>query len=125
MQIGLELVSERLDADDERWLAAEADLLGSLREEVGEVSVVRTAAAGQKGALDTVVLALGSAGAFRAAVACFRAWLQRDRTRRVRITWRDGDAVQEIEIDSAGLSGPAFERLARALDAHRPDGPRG
>jgi len=53
------------------------------------------AAPGTKGAVEGVILALGSANAFLAAVQCFRAWLQRGRSRHLEITWTTEDGREE------------------------------
>jgi hypothetical protein len=58
------------------------------------------------------VLGWGSAGAFQAAVLCFRAWLGRDRDRRIDIKWDDGGVQRSVT-----LTGPVNDIAAvnRAL----------
>src|SRR5690349_6701267 len=77
----------RYDPDDERWLNQIRDLYTELRDEVPGYRVESQAVPGTKGIIESVVLALGSAGAFSAAVTCFKAWLARDKWRRLVVSW--------------------------------------
>ena len=47
---------------------------------------------GTKGGADQVIVALGSAGSFTAVVDCLRAWLGRDRDRRIDVRWVENGA---------------------------------
>ena len=51
-----------------------------------------------------IILALGSAGAITAAVEAFKAWLNRDRSRHVVLSWADGDDEHRIELVGDRLS---------------------
>ncbi|MGH3826446.1 MAG: effector-associated constant component EACC1 [Pseudonocardiaceae bacterium] len=75
------------DPADQRWAEQVALLTDDLREAAGSVSRRRIPEPGAKGAAGEVILALGSAGAVTAAVECFRAWLRRDKTRTLTVTW--------------------------------------
>jgi hypothetical protein len=79
--------SERYDPDDDRWSAQLVELFSDLRHEAGGVRREAAAQAGQKGAAETIILALASAGSVTAAVQCLRDWLTRDRTRVVEISY--------------------------------------
>src|SRR5215471_9544 len=95
----IEALSDRYDESDERWLEQVVDLVDRLRDDVGAVERRREPAAGQKGGVDALILALGSAGAFQAAVTGFRAWLARDRTRRLRLVVTDAARLRHtVEI---------------------------
>src|SRR5262245_25244248 len=61
LELRLSAQSDRFDADDESWLAQEADLLADLRREVGGVRRDLQAVPGVKGMVETVIMALGSA----------------------------------------------------------------
>lgn len=87
--------SERFDADDDRWRKQAGDLYTELRREVDGVERHSTAVPGSKGTIESVILALGSANAFSAAVLCFKAWLQRDRSRFLEITWTNDNGDEE------------------------------
>lgn len=69
------------DENDPRWTGQVADLHDKLRSEAGDVRRKVTPVAGKKGGIEQVILALGSAGAFSAAVAVIKMWLARDRQR--------------------------------------------
>src|SRR5207244_1968303 len=86
-ELVLSLETARFEGDDERWLDQKRALYVELRREVGTVRRELTAEPGAKGATESLILALGSAGAFKAATTCIRAWLARDRTRRVELSW--------------------------------------
>jgi hypothetical protein len=87
--------TDRYDPADERWLRQANDLYADLRGELDGVRKESVPVPGSKGAVESMVLALGSANAFLAAVQCFRAWLQRDRTRHLEITWTTDDGREE------------------------------
>jgi hypothetical protein len=101
-QAGLTLTlqprSERYDQLDDRWIAQVATLVSDLHREVGGVRRDTVLAPGRKGGFEAIVLALGSAGAFNAAVALFKAWLARDRGRSLHISFRDGDRERTVVI---------------------------
>src|SRR5262249_31093413 len=83
--LSLEALSTRYDESDQRWILQVVDRVEQRRDDVGAVQRRREASPGQKGATETLILALGSAGAFQAAVTVFRAWLARDRSRSLRL----------------------------------------
>jgi hypothetical protein len=87
--------SDRFADDDDRWLDQVADLVHELRVETQAVRVARTPVAGTKGSLDQLVLSLGSAGVFTAALDVMRAWLARDRTRSIELTYQDRQGKQQ------------------------------
>ena len=75
-----------LDDGDERWRQQVQSLIKELKD-IGRVSRVEAPAQqGKKGVeLAQIILALGSAGALTAAVQIFKAWLDRDQNRSLRI----------------------------------------
>ena len=87
VEIAVAANSTRYALDDERWIAQARDLHNDLRANVPGYRVKSDAVPGTMGSVDTVILALGSAGAFTAAVQCFKAWLARDRSRSIEVTW--------------------------------------
>jgi NADPH-dependent glutamate synthase beta subunit-like oxidoreductase len=105
----------KFDPDDQRWVDQAATLYAALREEAGAVLQRGVPEPGAKGAVDTVVLALGSSGALTAAVACFRAWLARDKTRTLTVAWTDdtGDE-QTVTVTGDNIDRASFQALAEA-----------
>lgn len=114
---GLEVVvrpaSERYDSSDERWLDQVSTLVSTIREEVGPVRVETGAAEGTKGGVEAIVLALGSSGAFVAAVELLKAWLSRDRSRSVEITWRESEHERTVVVTADTVDAPTFQEIAK------------
>src|SRR5262245_9947334 len=117
LELRLNAQSDRFDADDENWLAQEADLLAELRREVGGVRRDMQAVPGAKGMVETVIMALGSAGAFQAAVGCLRAWLSRDRTRRIELAWSVDGHEETVVLQGTAIDAATFDRLAELVRA--------
>ena len=93
--IGLVPNSARYDADDDRWRDQVADLVRELKVETDALTVARTPVPGTKGSLDSLVLALGSAGVFTTALDVLRVWLARDKTRSVDLSYTDRDGNRQ------------------------------
>jgi len=81
--------SDRFDPNDLRWATQVGTLWQALEEEAGTVRRDATQVPGQKGGVETIILALGSAGAITAMVEVVKAWLGRDRSRSLEITTVD------------------------------------
>ena len=122
VSIGLVPNSARYDADDDRWRDQVADLVRDLRVETGSLSIARTPVPGTKGSLDSLVLALGSAGVFTTALDVLRVWLARDKTRSVDLTYTDRDGKQQRLNVTATNSGsdalaPVIAAVAGQIEA--------
>lgn len=120
--IGLVPNSARYDADDDRWRDQVADLVRDLRVETGSLSIARTAVPGTKGSLDSLILALGSAGVFTTALDVLRVWLARDKTRSVDLTYTDREGKQQRLNVTATNSGsdalaPVIAAVAGQIEA--------
>ncbi|MEW1661113.1 hypothetical protein [Streptomyces sp. NPDC093707] len=106
----------RFDPEDDRWREQVAALYAALHEEAGTVFLRGVPEPGRKGDASTMVLALGSSGALTAAVACFRAWLARDKTRTLTVTWTDeAGAKQTIQVSGDNVDQTSFQVLAEAV----------
>jgi Effector Associated Constant Component 1 len=81
--------SVRYDEEDDRWRDQVADLVGHLRLETDAFRLDKIAVPGTKGATADLVLALGEAGVFTTALEVIRAWLARDKTRSIDLSYRD------------------------------------
>jgi Effector Associated Constant Component 1 len=99
--------------DDDRWGAQVAALGGELDAVVDTTQRVRQAP-GTKGAFTEVVVALGSAGAFTATVECLRAWLGRDRSRRVELRWNDGSTERSISLTGEAIDSETVREITKA-----------
>jgi Effector Associated Constant Component 1 len=109
--------SERFSPDDDRWLDHVAGLARELRVGTGALEVQRTSQPGAKGAAETLILALGTAGAFTAAVEVIKAWLGRDRSRTVEVSWQDGDDIGRFVISGDKIDNAALGAMAEVLTA--------
>jgi hypothetical protein len=117
VELLLEPSSERFDATDDRWLDQVTALVTDLREHVDGVTLRRDTVPGAKGALSAIVVPLASAGAFTAAVEMLKAWLGRDRTRTVKVTWSGEGAVQQLELGGSRVDDQAFDEVLRTVVA--------
>ena len=112
--------SDRFDPESEAWAGQEQELFDDLRAGVGEVRRAPAATSNSKGALEAVLIALASAGAFNGAFDCMRAWLTRDRTRRLEISYERDGHVEKLTITGDRIGGAEFDQLtawaARQLD---------
>ncbi|AEM84200.1 effector-associated constant component EACC1 [Streptomyces violaceusniger] len=102
--------------EDQRWLDQVATLHAALRGEAGTISRRGVPEPGAKGAVEAVILALGSSGALTAAVACFRTWLARDKTRALTVTWTDDQgAEQTLTVTGNNVDQASFQALAEGV----------
>jgi hypothetical protein len=67
--------------NDDRWMTQVNLLLGDLKAGGGDVERKVTPVPGQKGGIETIILALGTSGAITAAVEIIKSWLARDKKR--------------------------------------------
>jgi hypothetical protein len=107
----------KFDPEDERWRDQVAALHTALCEEAWDGSPAQRARAGPEGGgVDAVVLALGSSDALTAAVACFRAWLARDKTRTLTVTWTDeAGAERTVQVSGDNIDQASFQVLAEGI----------
>jgi hypothetical protein len=113
--------SDSYEAEDDRWLAQVAGLYDDLRN--GGIPLWEDSRPdpGTKGDIATVIAALGSAGAFTAAITVIQAWLSRERTRHLKIRWKAGgqwrDVVITADTDNATLERLTHEAMRQAAGA--------
>jgi hypothetical protein len=120
-EFAVEPHSDDYRPDDDRWRDQVAGLYSALQDEV-DVSQRGSAVAGTKGALDSFVLALGSAGAFTASVECLRAWLGRDRSRRIDVRWDENGTERFVTLTGDAIDVDSVREIARDA-AQRVGGP--
>ncbi|MGI9022457.1 MAG: hypothetical protein ACR2HV_04355 [Acidimicrobiales bacterium] len=61
-----------------------------------------------------MILALGSAGAFTASVEYLRAWLGRDKSRSLEVSWSADGEEHTVSIRGDGMDNASFQALAEA-----------
>lgn len=115
-EVRLRPFSERFDDDDDVWLGQKVELTQGT-EALPEIAVTASEQVNAKGLTESVIIALGSAGAFRAAVEFWRLWLARDRTRSIELTYLVDGAHKHIVVQGTGLGDDAFEALAKTVQA--------
>lgn len=106
--------SARFDASDPRWASQISDLHDSLGRSAGTIRTEHETQPHTKGGIETVILALGSAGAFTAAVAVIREWLRRDRGRSLSITIRRPGETQQYEVSGTDADDATLRALMRS-----------
>jgi hypothetical protein len=114
-EVEVEPHNEQYDPDDERWREQVATLYTDLHAEVG-TAIREQAVEGTKGSIDQLIIALGSAGAFTAAVDCLRAWLERDRYRRVDVRWSENGAERSVTLTGEPMDAEFIREIAEAVD---------
>ena len=123
VELRLEPLSGRFDTYDERWLDQVDGLVGELRAGADEVTTRRTAASGTKGGIDAIVIPVISAGGLTAVIELVRSWLNRDRTRSLKVSWSDSGAVESIELSGADVEAARFDELLQAVTRTLTAGP--
>lgn len=106
--------TERFDPDNDAWRSQVADFYAGLQQHVGGVRATWVTEPGRKGGLESVIVALGSAGAFTAAVEYFRAWLARDKTRSLQITHTVDGRTETLSIRGDAIDQSSLQVLADA-----------
>ena len=104
--------NDQYDPDDDRWLDQVALLYQALDARV-EVIREQRQVPGAKGGVDQLIIALGCARAIQAAVDCFRAWLGRDRDRRIDIRWNSGGVERSVTLTGEAVDVDTIWDLAK------------
>ena len=113
LEIAIEPRSHEYDDDDDRWRNQVIGLYSELRAQVDTVQRSREVP-GTKGTLDELIVALGSAGAFSATVECLRAWLGRDRSRRIDVRWDEDGAERFVTLTGDAIDVESVREIAAA-----------
>ncbi len=113
-KLRLKAGSENFDPSDDRWIQQVNELVADLQANVGKVRKEVVPIKGHKGGIETIILALGSAGAITAAVDIFKAWLGRDQTRSLQFsTIKDGKEVTVV-VKGKGMSQETIKELMQS-----------
>ena len=116
VELKIEPSSDRFDPLDDRWLEQVDGFADELDQELGGVERERRPVDGGKGFdLASIVLSLGSAGAFTATVELVKSWLSRDRSRSVRLSWSETGEVREVELKGSDLDDASFDEIVRSV----------
>jgi hypothetical protein len=102
--------------DDDRWRAQVVSLRQELRAQVDTTERGRLVP-DTKGTISELVVALGNAGAFTAMVDCFRAWLSRDKDRRIDVRWDEDGVERYVTFTGQAVDRETVREVARAAAA--------
>lgn len=105
--------SDDYEPTDPRWRSEVTTLTRALEQQVA-VEQQATAAEGKKFGVIELVAVLGSAGAIRAAVQAFQAWLKRDRSRHLTLTWEIDGQPGRIDLDGEAASEEGTRQVLQA-----------
>jgi membrane-associated two-gene conflict system component 1 (EACC1) len=105
--------SDRYEAGDHRFRQQVGRLLEELRREGGSVRVKSASVAGAKGGPETIILALGSSGAFTFAVNVIREWLRRDRSRSLHVAWTRDGVRRQLTLKADAMDSDTFKELSK------------
>ena len=115
MEIEITPGSETFEPEDDRWLTQVTGLYDELRDKGIPVREESTPAPGAKGDIPMVIAALGSAGAFTAAITVIQSWLNRARDRHLSLRIKDGKGEKVIDLtadmDSATMKEITMEAM--------------
>lgn len=101
LDVVVEADSDQFDPNDPGWRAQLVALRKALQDaDVDDVRREERPVPGHKAGLEVIIVALGTSGAITAAVEVFRSWLSRDRDRRVRLRFQDGDREVIVEVEA-------------------------
>jgi Effector Associated Constant Component 1 len=115
VELRIEPGTERFDPLDERWGRQVGDFVTELNHEVGGVSRTHEPMPGAKGAIGDIVLTLSSAGALTGAIELFKAWLGRDDTRSLKVSFSDGGDLQTVELAGTDVDEDTLGQIVRAM----------
>jgi len=121
-EVAVEPHNDQYDPDAEGWRDQVATLVADLDAHVDAVRRGRPVE-GTKGTVDQLIIALGSAGAFHAVVDCFRAWLGRDRDRRIDVRWDENGVERSVTLTGEAVDVETVREIAKAAVA-RAGGPQ-
>ena len=100
LEIEIDPGSDTFEAGDDRWLTQVAGLYDELRAGGVPIREESTPAPGEKGDISMVIAALGSAGAFTAAITVIQSWLSRARDRHLSLKIKNGKDEKEIVLEA-------------------------
>lgn len=117
LEVAVEPCNDRYDPDDDGWRDQVATLYADLDAQVDTIRRARPTD-GAKGAADQLIIALGSAGVFAAVVDCLRAWLGRDRDRRIDVRWVENGMERSVTLTGEAVDDRTVREIAKAAVAH-------
>jgi hypothetical protein len=115
-EVAVEPRNDQYDPDDDGWRDQVATLYADLDAQVDTIRRGRPVE-GTKGAVDQLIISLGSAGVFGAVVDCLRAWLGRDRDRRIDVRWTENGVERSVTLTGEAVDVKTVREIAVAAVA--------
>jgi hypothetical protein len=122
-EVAVEPRNDQYDPDDDGWRDQVATLYADLDAQVDTIRRGRPVE-GTKGAVDQLIISLGSAGVFGAVVDCLRAWLGRDRDRRIDVRWTENGVERSVTLTGEAVDVKTVREIAVAAVARAGEPPR-
>ncbi|WP_426562069.1 effector-associated constant component EACC1 [Angustibacter sp. McL0619] len=118
LEVLVEPASTDFSPDDPGWRAQVIALRRGLQDaDLDDVRREEIPSPGHKAGAESLIIALGTSGAITAAVEVIRAWLSRDRSRQLKLTFREGNREVSVEVDGTTVSDSAMtSALTSALE---------
>jgi hypothetical protein len=116
-ELELVLDPQHPSLDDDRFARQILDLTNALKLEVGGVNTRSVPVPGKRGGLPEIILALGTSGAIAATVTVLKAWLDKDKARKVVIKVRTKGKAREVEIAADAANIGELKKLLVAASA--------
>ena len=121
LELALSVTSDDYDPNDPRWRAQLNDLYRMVRDQADDFRQEVEPVEGRKGGIETIIVAMGTAGAFKAIVETFAHWLKRDRSRHIRLTTKQGDEERVIEVDANGIDAATLTEILKTAAFEQSD----
>lgn len=115
LELTIEPKNDSYDPSDDRWIDQINELVLDVESDVGNIRKEVTPVSGQKGGIEAIILALGSAGTIKAFVDIVQVWLARDRDRSVKLKLNKGGELYEWELSGSLLKNDMVENFMNVV----------
>lgn len=116
VEVAISTQTAKYAPDSPQWRREVATLNTDLHRETGSATTRSTPMPGTKGGIVEIILALGTSGALVSAVQVFRAWLGRDKTRSITVSWTDeDDKERRLTVTGENIDQQSFTALNESI----------
>lgn len=116
VEVAISTQTAKYAPDSPQWRREVAALNTDLHRETGSATTRSTPMPGTKGGIVEIILALGTSGALVSAVQVFRAWLGRDKTRSITVSWTDeDDKERRLTVTGENIDQQSFTALNESI----------
>lgn len=119
IELAVSFSSTKFATDSDTWRTQTGEMISELTRGGLSVRKEQSVSPGSRGGIAEVILALGSAGAFSAAMTMFKVWVKRDQTRAVEFRYhakdrKGSDVVLTLKADQ--MSDDALKALLEKFE---------